>query len=51
MAGSIVVTICFAIATALLPLWTAWVVVAVICAIYSITNLKRFKWALNLLRA
>lgn len=51
MAGSIVITVCFAIATALLPLWTAWVVVAVICAIYSITNLKRFKWALNLLRA
>ena len=51
MAGSIVITICFAIATALLPLWTAWIVITVICALYSITNIKRFKWALNLLRA
>ena len=49
MIGSITVTICFAIVTATLPLWTAWAIMIIICTTYCIANRKRLKWALSLL--
>lgn len=51
MVGSIVMTICFVVATSLLTLWTAWGVMLVVCSMYCAVNRKRLKWTLRLLKS
>lgn len=51
LTGSIVVTVCFVVASAILPLWIAWAVMIVICGIYGVASRKRVNQALNLLKS